>query len=289
MGWRISILGLVGIALVVPSVACDDLALPARPDDGGVTPTGDGGAPTGVVLPAYAPAGAIAGDVKQAMNSTLATWVTLDTAGKVKDVNWNLPLTAVTSLDGAPFDARVWMNFPPEAARDTALTGFAYDWLSFGHFPNGIYDVGHWEFHMVVQDFADVQAIDCQDPTLPAAEIVPSTYYVLPPPDNCFPGMGIHSIHLGAPEFQKERFTYSNMLVYYRTGKLKDVGTKLASMEPKVTTSFLKERKSFTIALPELPPGSIGRATLVPTTLVASYDSANDAFIFTAGGLVPGN
>jgi hypothetical protein len=288
---RIGILGLACIGLLVPALACDDLTLPAQPDAGNVTPPvgdGGGGSNPSLKLPAYAPANAIAGDVVQAYNTTIANWATLDTAGKVNAVSWNLPLIAVTSLESATFMGRQWMNVSAEVKRDTALTGLAVDFLPTGHLPNGIYNVQHWEFHIAFQAIEEVKTIDCADPTMPAFNIIPPVWSVLPPPDNCFPAMGIHAISGMAPEFNGQRFTFSNLLVYYRgNGSLKDVGAKLTSFEPKATTQLFKERKSFNITFPTLPAGALGRAANVPSTLSCNYDSANDAYVMTASGFVP--
>lgn len=290
MGRRIGILGLVGGALLLPCLAaCDDLTLPQQDGGTGVTPQPDGGnPPTGGKLPDYAPPNAIAGDVKQELNTTIATWATLGGDGKVNAVGWNLPLAAVSALEGAKFDARVWMNVPEEVKRDTSITGIGYDYLAIGHVPNGVYNVAHWEFHVVFQDFPEVQAITCSDPTLPAPNLVPQGWGVLPPPDNCFSAMGIHAINFAAPEFNAQRFTYTNLLVYYRgDGKLKDVGTKLTSFEPKATVQLLKERKTFTIPFPAMPANAVGRPGMIPSTLTAEYNATADAYVITVSGFQP--
>ncbi len=287
MGRRINLLRLVGVIALLPCFACDDLTLPQQPDGGssGVAPGGDSGGAPQANIPPYVPKDAKIGQVTEALNSTLVTWATVDTANKVNGFYWNLPLSAVSALEGAKFDARVWMNVPAEVSRDTAITGLGYDYLAIGHVPNGVYNVAHWEFHVVFQDFNEVQNIDCSDSTLPPPPMVPQGWGVLPPPDNCFSAMGIHAINFAAPEFNGQRFSYTNLLVYYRgNGKLKDVGPRLTSFEPKATVQNLKERKTFTIPFPTMPPGAIGREGMVPSTMQATYDSANDVYIISVTG-----
>jgi hypothetical protein len=295
---RRSCLGVLCVSVLSASfvasfAGCDDLQLPARPD-AGVAPVADGGdaatIQTGGALPAYAPPGAIAGEIASAFNTTLATWATLDPTGKVETVGWNLPLTAVAALKSSKFDARLFMRFPPQVGRDTALTGMAYGYMPAGHVPFGVYNNPHLDFHVAFQDLGELATIDCSDPTLPANEIIPMGWGMIPPPDNCYAQMGIHAIFFGAPEFNGQRFTKTAVLVYYQgNGSLKGKGAKLFSWEPKMAVDLLEARQTFEMPIPALPPGTIGRAGPQPTVAKATYDTANDVYIVTVSGWAPAN
>lgn len=293
----VTILGLV--VLAVPCVAvvaggCEPLAIPAQPDASTSQPTGDAAGAIDATtandlpLPPYAPPNAIKGEIKLALNSTFATWATLGADGKVDSVGWNLPLTAVAALDGAAFDVRTFMTFPAEVRRDTLITSMSYGYLATGHVPQGVYNTPHLDFHIAVQPMEEIMAIDCSDPTLPADELIPPGWGIIPPPDNCFGQMGIHCIFFGAPEFNGERFTSSSVLIFYQGNmSLKGKGAKVSSFEPKFTATFIKERKSFDIPMPVFPPGAVGRPGLQPTKVRAEYNAQHDAYVITANGWVP--
>lgn len=279
----------VGLSLMVcgAGIGCDDLTVPQQPGDGGASTSSSSGN-TAVGLPPGAPATAVPGQIVSAFSGTLATWGNVDAAKAINGFGWNVPLASVNALIQTKFDTRVWMEVPKQVTDEMGITGFAFDHLPAGHIPVGVYDVPHWEFHLIFQDFKEIQALDCSDPTLPPPTIVPQPYNVLPPPDNCFPAMGIHAVNGAAPEFNGQKFVFSNLMVFYRgNGSLKEKGTRVVSFEPKVTSQFLTTRKSFTIQLPQLPPQAIGREVKVPTTVTAEYDPTNDTFIFNAAGLVP--
>ena len=284
--FRINVLSLIGLGLLLPCLACDDPQAATPTDGGGVVNPTDGGQAVGT-LPSFAPAGAILGQTVKAFNSQLSTWAVME-GNTVKEVSWTLPLTAVTTLEGTTFFSRVWTNLPPQAIAASAHTGFAYDYIPLGHAPIGVYTTPHWEFHVIYQDFAEVQAIDCSDATLPAPELVPPGHLVMPPPDNCFPGMGNHALDLTAPEFNKEKFSVTHLLVYYQgNGVFKGKGAHLTSFEPKVTNEVFRARKSFSIVIPPVPPNAIGRATLVPTKLEGVYKEKEDVFVMTLSNYVP--
>lgn len=289
MGRTIFAVGLIGVALGLPWVAgCDELEVPpgTAPDGGssGTVPPGGGG-----TLPTYAPQGAIAGEIAQGFGTTIATWATRGADGKIDTLSWNLPLSAVTAMENARFDARTWVRAPAEALADTSITAISFDYMASGHVPNGVYNVPHWEFHIALQDFQQIQAIDCTDPTLPENQIIPMGWSMLPPPDNCFPTMGIHAIDSRAPEFNGQRFSYTSVLIYYRhpPQAAAGLGAKISSIEPKVTSAALKERKSFTLEWPELPAGALGKPGFSPTLMSANYDASGDAFVFTVSRFKP--
>jgi hypothetical protein len=285
--------GLMGV--VVPclglGLACEPLALPQQPappsGEGGVGVDG-GGSSEGLPLPSFAPPGAIRGEVKRSMNSTLATWATLGDDGKVASIGWNFPMTMVSALQAAAFDQRTFLDFPPEVARDTLVTSMSYGILIAGHLPAGVYNTPHFDFHIAVQAQEEILATDCSDPTMPVDEIVPPGWGLIPPPDNCIVGMGIHCIFFGHPEFNGERFTKSSVLIYYQGDLgLKGKGAKISSFEPKFSNAFINERKDFDIPMPQFPPDSVGRPGLQPTNIRAVYLASEDEYILTASEWSP--
>ena len=96
-------------------------------------------------------------------------------------------------------------------------------------------------------------AIDCQDLSKPAA--VPAGY--------------------GLPEMESKETFRGTMVIGYYQGKP-------IFIEPMVTRAMLMEKKSFDLAIPDVP--GLGAH---PTKFRAEHDAAQSAYRFTFSGFVP--
>jgi hypothetical protein len=259
----------VGLALV----ACFDDTVRARPD-GGVTPTADGSTPTAI---GPVPEGSIVGGTKNVAGTLITTWTKTDPTTKaVTSLGWALPLNLISTV-ASTVDFREPIAMPAEVTTQTGIHGVTIDYLPRGHAPPGVYDTPHWEFHLFYMPEADFVAINCQDPTTPPKETLPENFAVVPPPDNCTPGMGLHGIDVLSPEFNQARFTKSHTLSFY--------AGQLTALEPKMTREILLERKSFSFAVPRMKNVLSGK--LYPNNFEAVYDPALDAFQITYSNFTP--
>jgi hypothetical protein len=262
---------------LVGATACDDLTPRVRPGDGGVQE----GNVNNVGIPidlATANTSIVQGAITDLYGSRVTTWLVLDANKVVTAFRWNLPLASVQSVPLTTSSlVRVWIKTPDAAVlTQTTFQGLAFDYLPVGHAPVGIYDTPHWEFHMIGIPYEDVATVDCSDPKLPPDELLPIDppgWLMIPPPDNCVAGMGMHAVNPSFPEFNKQRFTKTILPAYYHG--------KFASVEPKITRDLLLARKNIEMDVPYIPTP---RATLFPTKFTAVYDQPTDSYVMGVSG-----
>jgi hypothetical protein len=273
-GYVLGLLG--GVALLFSMSSCDDLVTP------GQVPTNNDNE---IVPQTDANKIVVQGKELEMYGGRPVNWVELEPGSrKLKAFKWSLPLRSVESIpnEGKINDAlRFWTDVAPEVLQQTVFEGMSIDYLPFGHAPPGIYDLPHWEFHMITRPKAEVSDIDCSDPTLPPDSLLPrnppgpANWFMIPPPLNCGVGMGIHAMSPFQAEYSKERFRKSVAPAYYHG--------RLTSMEIKVTRDFLIQRQDFSMDVPKPPTPKEG---LYPNTIQAHYDAPNDTYIFSMTDLV---
>ena len=195
------------------------------------------------------------------------------------------------SIENAPAEVPMaWPPVPvavldiPEAARQKGgLVHFTMYWEAGGH-PPGPYMTPHFDFHFNLIPSSERTAIDCVDLAKPAA--LPSAY-ALPdiplPPEMakmmgvpalvglCVPQMGMHAVP--AAEIESKEPFRATMVIGYAHGKP-------IFLEPMVAKATLMEKKSFDLAVPEVP----GLSGVHPTKFHAEYDAAKQQYrmIFSA-------
>jgi len=215
----------------------------------------------------------VQGEVKELFGKRVTNWAVLDPkTGKLLAFKWTLPVPTVQNVpSNVQSDVRFWMKVPEEFTKQTVFTGMSFDFLPHGHAPVGVYDMPHWEFHFITFTQAESVGIDCKDPTMPPDRLLPAApgWYVLPPPDNCVPGMGLHAVWSGLPELNSERFTKSFLPDYYHG--------KLASLEAKAASEYIVKRESFSLPTPKSPAPA---KSLLPKNLVVTWDQATDTHIW---------
>lgn len=202
-------------------------------------------------------------------------------------------MVPLASIENAP--AHTDMTWPPPASAKislpesvrakSGLTELTVFWESMGH-PPGPYLTPHFDFHFYTIPAAEREAIDCTNLSKPAA--LPAGYGlpdVVLPPDMaqltgestlvglCVPTMGMHGL-LNSEMESSETFRGTMVVGYY--------GGKPIFLEPMVTKAMLMEKKSFDLAIPEVPG-----LDAHPTRFRAEYDAAQDAYRFTFSGFVP--
>jgi hypothetical protein len=141
----------------------------------------------------------------------------------------------------------------PDEIRRTPFEHFVMNRNPFGHFPQGVYDIPHIDFHFyritneartsIAVPLADDMCI-ISEPTPHPVPVSCETYEigVSPLPDDMFPenhanvgavepGMGNHLIDVTAPEFSGETFTHTWIYGAY--------DGELTFYEPMITIDFL--------------------------------------------------
>jgi hypothetical protein len=191
----------------------------------------------------------------------------LDSTSKVSELGWALPLNVISTI-GSTVDFREPIAFPQVVIDQTGMYGTTFDYLPRGHAPAGVYDTPHWEFHAYYMPQETFFGINCTDATPVPEANLPDNFALVPPPGNCTPGMGIHSIGVLSPEFNQERFTKSHTLSFYS-------GT-ITALEPKMTKEVLLARQSFSFDVPRVKNMLSGK--LYPAKFDARYDANNDAY-----------
>jgi hypothetical protein len=273
---------LSGVAVAVATTAaltsgCEDFT-PAKAK---AAPT-DAGADATVVQEgsAFIPAGALVGEPTTVFGVKVENWGIADANGKVTELSWSMPLTAVAAV---PKGTAVDLFFPakthPEVGKQLGFQGISYNFLPRGHAPAGVYDVAHWEWHVHFPPSEEFNAIDCTDPKLPPDNMVPSEWFVVTGPGSCIPKAGIHCLWLNTPELNHERFTSSFSTSYYHG--------LLNAFEPKATVEFLSTRVDFTYKPPDMRFVKDGK--LYALAFSGRYDNTNriDTFILTLSNFQP--
>lgn len=201
----------------------------------------------------------------------------------------------LASIENSPAQVpMVWPPVPvavldiPEAARQkSGLAHFTMYWEAGGH-PPGAYMTPHFDFHFNMITNSERGAIDCVDVSKPAA--LPAAY-ALPdiplPPDMtammgvpaliglCVPKMGMHAIP--ASELDSKEPFRASMVVGYSRGKP-------IFVEPMVAKATLMEKKSFDLAIPQVP----ALAGAHPTKFRAEYDAATQQYRMILSGFTTG-
>ena len=182
-----------GVGVVCSVVGCDQLTLPQRPSGNGQSPIDITNANQTVVQ----------GETTDLYGAPATAWAVMNAqTNELTAFKWSLPLSSVTNVPPNTSALRAWLDIPQEVLEQTPFVGFTYDYMPVGHSPPGIYDVSHWEFHINTAARETIEAIDCSDPTFPPDDRLPipfNEWFVVPPPLNCWPGMGIHVSHRRAP------------------------------------------------------------------------------------------
>lgn len=282
---RIALGLVIATALAATTVTgCDELTVPPQPDGGTASSSTSSGAPAPTTgTSPLMPAGALPGQGALIEGVQTHNWIELDTAGKIKQIVWTLPITAVNAI---PATAKDWMffgsNLPPEAATQTGMKGVTYSYMPHGHIPQGVYDIPHWEFHVTFLTAEEFGNIDCTDKRTPPDSFLPGGWLMSLGDGElgCTPKVGYHAFNLKAPEYNGERFTRSFLLSYY--------AGDIVGYEPKFTVELLKERKTPTVVNPPDLTFLAKKDKSLPTEFEFRYDDKTETYLGILKGFKAG-
>lgn len=191
------------------------------------------------------------------------------------------------SIESAPADAP--MVWPPVAAATipvpvaltaaTAIETVTVYWEPHGH-PPGPYLTPHFDFHFNLLSQAALDAIDCSDVSKPS--MLPGSYAMADVDAGpigklvglCVPKMGMHS--MPEAELKSDKPFEKTMIVGYYKGQT-------IFIEPMITRATLLEKRSFTIAVPEV----LDRPAKArfPTEFRADYQSGAETYRLVFSGI----
>jgi hypothetical protein len=208
---------------------------------------------------------------------TIVSWAEMGDDGTLVATGFTVPMSVVEALtanEGNPMGTVLAkLDFPQEAKDATVLDHISFDWMPYGH-PPGRYETAHFDIHFYFSDQETIAAIDCSDPTLPSAELIPAGY-VLPPADDphlCVPAMGTHAVPL--EDLQSETpFNRVMILGFY--------GGEQNFVEPMVTQVQLVAREDFSLPIPAVPNGRQGTQ---PSVVTFEYQADDDSYRVALSG-----
>jgi hypothetical protein len=236
----------------------------------------------------------VAGSCGTAFTGQICTWA--HTKGdSLIDAGATIPLSAIDSAPmpaaNAPMDwppkPDAMLDMPASVVAKTGLTKLTFYWEPTGH-PPMTFMTPHFDFHFYTNAVADIAAITCADSTKPAA--LPTGYTLpdedIPPPmvkamgtskliGTCVPMMGMHAMPSG--DMSSTSTFRGSMLVGYYQGKP-------IFIEPMISRAMLDEKKSFYLAIPDVP----GLTSTHPTTFHATFDPATSSYNFAYSDFVQG-
>ena len=232
----------------------------------------------------------VSGGCATAYGAEVCSWAKT-VGGNPVEVGMTVPLA---SIEKAPDDempawpphAAATLTVPDAARAASGLDHITMYWEAMGH-PPGAYLTPHFDFHFYLIPADERMAIDCSDLSKPAA--LPAEFGLpdveLPPEmaamtgvptlvGLCVPQMGMHSA-LQAELESTALFDGTMVIGYYRG--------RTIFVEPMLSRAMLMEKRSFDLAIPDLP----GFAGAHPTAFHAEYDAASNAYRFVFSGFSP--
>jgi hypothetical protein len=207
------------------------------------------------------------------LGERVPAFATKDVDGRIRELGLELPLAAFDRVTPDTKMTTAMIDLPPESVEQLGLGSIDAAYMPTGHEPPNIYDTPHIDFHLYAPTKAALAAIDCTDTTPIPMELLPAGF--VPPPDQakaCVPAMGVHMTDSLAPEFNKQRFSKTRILSYYRA--------QLVAYEVMVRMDILLERKDIAWELPELP----GRSLPGPRGVTAVYVKEGDKYVVSFNG-----
>ena len=214
--------------------------------------------------------GRFPGEVELVGNGTAYTWLDLDKDGKPVALGVSLSEAAMTGLtqevDKYGMGPEWRLKLPKEAGM-FPIDHFALGWNPFGHEPEGIYNVPHFDFHFYLIDEKTRMGItpdsdelkSCELP-LPAGQVPQGYVYA---PGTAVPWMGAHWVDPKSPELNGTPFTTTFIYGAYNKN--------LAFIEPMITKAYLESKPDATYSMPA--PAQSWKPGLYPTKYTVRWDA----------------
>lgn len=176
-----------------------------------------------------------------------------------------IPIAAIEAApDDGPFQDELVLDMPQLAREQTMLWQLRVNWLAHGHGP-APYSESHFDLHFYRGTTAEIDAIDCQDDGVFAAELLTDDHQT---PTTCVARMGYHAWPT-ADALPGAVFTASMILGYF--------ADRMVFIEPMIARSTLLARADFERAISR-PAATGGAPTLYPTRMRARWVADEAAY-----------
>ena len=180
-----------------------------------------------------------------------------------------LPTDTMSGMPGYMFTACI-----PDEGKVTGVDHFEVDWNPYGHPPEGIYTVPHFDLHFYYITSEEQATIIGGPDTVPVAQQFMPKDYIVPVPV-AIPYMGVHWFDSTAAEFHGQPFTATFIYGFYH-GDLKFV-------EPMITKAYLETHPDISVAIKQ--PQAFQHSNYYPTSYQLKYDAAKHVYTLTLSGL----
>lgn len=225
----------------------------------------------------------IHGGVEVMGNGTVRSWVALDEKRLPKAVGFTFSESA---LEGLPMkkpdngmDGYEYLILLPKEAAAAGIDHISVDWNPFGHIPEPIYTVPHFDFHFYFVSTAERQKITLDAESMKKCQKKPDAAF-LPPdffyaPQSEYKYMGAHWVDPKTPELNGNPFTHTFIYGTY--------DAKVIFIEPMVTMDVLKSKQNIDLAVPQ-PKKFSGKGSLYPTRYTITFDSIRKEYTVALTG-----
>jgi hypothetical protein len=175
-----------------------------------------------------------------------------------KEVGLNILNTAFQNLPNtnAPEYTEFLVPLPAVQCDPLLFDHLTFHWNPYGHDPQGIYSLPHFDFHFYIISLAERLAISDTNPSIlypPAGEFLPVNYYG---PIGPISAMGSHWVDLQAPEFNGGTFTKT---ILYGTND-----GQVIFQEPMATLDYLTGNPNLSEVIPIRQPAQYARSGYYP-------------------------
>jgi hypothetical protein len=225
----------------------------------------------------------VLGQVKAMGNGRVWSWMEYGSEGTPIAIGVTFTETALSGLpENLPSDVHYWeyeLSLPKQA-KVPPYDHIVVDWNPRGHFPPGVYDVPHFDFHFYMISSSERNKITVKkDDTTklmkkPPAKFIPAGYIL--PEGTEEPRMGVHWVDPSAPEFNKQPFTKTFIYGSY--------DGHVTFFEPMVSLAYLKGKEPNTKETIKLP-AAYERNGYYPVIYCVRHDAVRKEYTVSLEGL----
>jgi hypothetical protein len=206
-------------------------------------------------------------------NDNARSFVTIQPYGQPISIGIELGESA---LDNLPANTKSENSFElplPAQAKAIGVDHIEIDWNPFGHPPEAIYGLPHFDFHFYyISKEEQSSVIPGPDTVTVPAKYVPKDYVngVVAVPD-----MGVHWTDSTSSEYHGLPFTTTFIYGFYHG--------EMTFVEPMVTKAFLESHPDFFAFIKQ--PVSFQHHNFYPTSYKVQYDASKHVYLVNLTGL----
>jgi hypothetical protein len=210
-------------------------------------------------------------------NDSIRSFITLDVNGQPTSIGLRLDENALNGLptDTLPGKPEFEYAVPlPAQASASGIDHIEVDWNPFGHEPQEIYGVPHFDMHFYyVSETEQASVIPGPDTTPVAPQFVPKDYA---PDVVAVPNMGVHWIDTTSSEFHGVPFTSTFIYGFYHGNFM--------FVEPMITKAFLESHPNFSASIKQ--PQVFQKGGFYANNYEVKYDAVKQQYVIALNNLI---